>query len=87
MKLFEFTGPALLIVIMVSFTSQQLGNNNPGHREVEMQEISSHAKCKVAAEFILQTNPGAVDVDGRLTRIAGAQNSHRQTIDVGCVPL
>jgi len=87
MKLFEFGGPALLIVIMVSFTSQQLGNNNPGHREVEMQELSTYANCKRAAEFILQTNPGAVDTDGRLTGLPGAQNSHRQTIDVACVPL
>lgn len=87
MKLFEFTGPALLIVIITSFMTQQIGNNNPGHREVEMQELSSYANCKRAAEFILQTNPGAADTDGRITGIAGAQNSHRQTIDVACVPL
>lgn len=87
MKLFEFSGPALLIVIIVSFTSQQLGNNNPGHREVEMQEFSSYVNCKNAAEFILQTNPGAVDASGQLTGLVGAQNSHRQTIDVACVPL
>jgi len=86
MKLFEFTGPAILIVIIVSFTSQQLGNNNPGHREVEFQEFSSYAKCVAGAEFILQTNPGAADTDGRITGIAGAQNSYRQTIDVGCLP-
>ena len=86
MKLFEFTGPAILIVIIVSFTSQQLGNNNPGHREVEFQEFSSYARCKNAAEFILRTNPGAIDSTGRITGIPGAQNSHRQTIDVGCLP-
>lgn len=86
MKLFDFSGPAILIVIIVSFTSQQLGNNNPGHREVEFQEFSSYAKCKAGAEFILQTNPGVIDVTGVLTGIPGAQNSHRQTIDVGCVP-
>lgn len=86
MKLFDFSGPAILIVIIVSFTSQQLGNNNPGHREVEFQEFSSYAKCKAGAEFILQTNPGVIDATGALTGIPGAQNSHRQTIDVGCVP-
>lgn len=86
MKLFEFTGPAVLIVIVTSFMTQQIGNNNPGHRELEMKDFSSYARCENAAKFILETNPGAVDVDGRLTRIAGAQNSHRQTIDVGCLP-
>ncbi len=86
MKLFEFSGPAILIVIIVSFTSQQLGNNNPGHREVEFQEFSSYARCKAGADFILQTNPGAADTTGRITKIPGAQNSHQQTIDVGCIP-
>lgn len=86
MKLFEFTGPAIMILIITSFASHQLGNNNPGHREVEMQEFSSHANCKTAADFILQTNPGAVDTNGILTGLPGAQNSYRQIIDVGCVP-
>ena len=86
MKLFEFSGPAVLIVIVTSFMSQQIGNNNPGDREIEFQEFSSYAKCVTGAEFILQTNPGAIDATGQLTGLPGAQNSHRQTIDVGCVP-
>jgi len=86
MKLFEFAGPAVLIVIITSFMSQQIGNNNPGDRELEMKDFSSYANCKMAAEFILQTNPGAVDADGRLTGLPGAQNSYRQIIDVGCLP-
>ena len=86
MKLFEFTGPAVLIVIVTSFMSQQIGNNNPGDHEIEMKDFSSYARCENAAKFILQTNPGAADSNGRVTGIPGAQNSHRQTIDIGCLP-
>ncbi len=40
MKLFEFAGPAIMILIITSFVSHQIGNNNPGDREIAMQEFS-----------------------------------------------
>ena len=66
--------------------SQQMGNNNPGHRTVTMQEFSGYPTCNMAAEAILQTEPGAVDSTGRLTGMVGAQNTHRQLVTVYCFP-
>lgn len=86
MKLFEFSGPAIMILIITSFVSHQIGNNNPGGRDIAMQEFSSYTNCAQAAEFILQTQPGSIDTNGLLTGQPGAQNTHRQIIDVGCVP-